>query len=96
MPCSPALASEVSCVCVDIERQPVEVVTAYVTSKIEKYWSLSHEGKNIAGLKQRRLSGGGGAAEVLVGEGGADAAAGGALEEAELEQEWLVHVLDGL
>jgi hypothetical protein len=29
---------------VDVDRTPPEVVTAYATSKIAKYWSPSHEG----------------------------------------------------
>jgi hypothetical protein len=29
---------------VDVDRVPAEVVTAYATSKITKYWSPSHEG----------------------------------------------------
>jgi hypothetical protein len=31
-------------VTVDIDRQPAEVVTAYRTSRISKYWRESHEG----------------------------------------------------
>jgi hypothetical protein len=31
-------------VIVDIDRQPAEVVTAYRTSRISKYWRGSHEG----------------------------------------------------
>ena len=31
-------------VIVEIDRQPAEVVTAYRTSKISKYWRGSHEG----------------------------------------------------
>lgn len=31
-------------VIVDIHRQPAEVVTAYRTSRISKYWRGSHEG----------------------------------------------------
>jgi hypothetical protein len=31
-------------VIVDIDRQPAEVVTAYRTSRISKYWRESHEG----------------------------------------------------
>jgi len=29
---------------VDVDRVPAEVVTVYATTKIAKYWSLSHEG----------------------------------------------------
>ena len=30
-------------VVVDIDRKPAEVVTAYITSKTEKYWERNHE-----------------------------------------------------
>ena len=28
---------------VDIDRQPAEIITTYLTSKIDKYWSENHE-----------------------------------------------------